>query len=88
MRHGYYVVRFDYRRLQKDIGLKVPEIQKQFRQHFGLEIARCSIYAWFQRGCIPLERLTQLITLVRLETDRKLDLWRYVIVQLPRKKAA
>jgi hypothetical protein len=84
-------VNFNYRRLQKDVeraGFKATDLRLLFKEYCGADIALCSIYAWFQRGCIPLGRLTELLTIVRVTTGKRLDLWRYIDVPQPKKRAA
>lgn len=80
-------VSFDYHRFQQEIGYKVPELVDLFYKLYGERLTRAGIYAWFSRGSIPLDRLIQILTVVRVESGRKLDIWRYIDVPLPRKVA-
>lgn len=77
-------VRFDYKRFQQEIGFKIPELVDLFYQVYGEKLSRAAVYYWFSRGSIPVERLIQLLTIVRIETGRKLDIWRYIDVPLRR----
>lgn len=83
-----YNIRFDYRRLREDLGLPVSTLPALFKKHFNLKVSRGTVYAWFHRAAMPVERLTQLLSIVRIETDRRLDIWRYVEVNPKNKKAA
>jgi hypothetical protein len=83
-----YDVRFNYRRLKADIQLEIPELPKLFKKHFGVKLTRSGMYAWFERGSMPLERLVQLLTIVMMESDKKvrLNIWDYI--EATAKKAA
>lgn len=80
-------VRFDYRRFQQEIAFTIPQLVDLFDQVYGERLSRAAIYYWFSRGSIPVERLIQILTVVRLETGRKLDIWRYIDVPLTRRAA-
>lgn len=73
-----YNIRFDYRRLREDLGLPMATLPALFKKHFNLRLSRATTYAWFQRGAMPVERLTQLLSIVRVETGQCLDIWRYI----------
>jgi hypothetical protein len=73
-------VRIDYEALRKDIGFEPAEIPALFDKVFGIKLSRSAAYAWHARRSLTLERLAQLLTLVRIETDRRLDLWKYLTV--------
>jgi hypothetical protein len=75
-----YDIAFNFRRLKADIKLEVPELPDLFQKHFGIELTRNGIYAWFERGSMPLERLMQLLTIVMMESDKKvrLNVWDYI----------
>jgi len=81
-------VQFDYRRFQQEIGYTTQQLVHLFYKNYGERLTRQAIYYWFSRGSIPTERLIQLLTLVRVESGRRLDIWRYIDVPRPQKKAA
>jgi hypothetical protein len=73
-------IRFNYRRLKADIKLEVPELPGLFKKHFNVKLTKSGIYAWFERGSMPVERLVQLLTIVMMESDKKvrLNIWDYI----------
>jgi len=75
-----YEVRFNYERLREDIRIPLTQLPELFHQLFGAKLTKQAIHAWFKTGSIPLERLLQILTLVRLESSRRLDIWRYIEV--------
>jgi hypothetical protein len=83
-----YSVRINYKRLQDDLQIPLGHIPELFKKLFGETISKPAVYAWFLRKSMPMERLAQLLTVVRLESGRRLDLWTYIEVPKPNKKAA
>ena len=75
-----YEVRFNYDRLRADIQIPLAHLPEFFNQLFGVKLTKQAIHGWFKTGSIPLERLLQILTLVRLESNRRLDIWRYIEV--------
>ena len=75
-----YEVRFNYSRLREDIGIPLSQLPEFFSALFGVKLTKQAIHGWFKTGSIPLERLLQVLTLVRLESNRRLDIWRYIEV--------
>jgi hypothetical protein len=78
-----YQTRFNYERLQKDLGFLATDIPRLFKGVYGEEISKAAVYAWFARESMSVERLIQLLTIVRIETDKKLDIWKYIEVTRP-----
>ena len=78
-----YTARFNYDRLQKDLGFLATDIPRLFKGVYGEEISKGAVYAWFARESMSVERLIQLLTIVRIETDNKLDIWKYIEVTRP-----
>jgi len=78
-----YTTRFNFERLQKDLGFLPTDIPRLFKGIYGEEISKSTVYAWFARESMSVERLIQLLTIVRIETDQKLDLWKYIEVTRP-----
>lgn len=72
------IAEFDYLRLREDLGLPLTSLPELFKKHFNITLSRATTYAWFQRGAMPVERLIQLLSIVRIETKRRLDIWRYL----------
>lgn len=88
-----YQVQFDYEALLKDLGFLASDIPPLLKRLFGERITKAGVYAWFARERMTVERLTQILAIIRLETDRKLDVWKYIKVtkvgsQPPAKRAA
>lgn len=86
-----YDIRFNYEKLQQDLGFLPTDVPRLFEGVFGEKISKAAVYQWFARERMTVERLIQLLTIVRIETDRKLDIWKYVEVTRPasaRKSAA
>jgi hypothetical protein len=79
----HYQTRFNYERLQKDLGFLLTDIPRLFSGLYGEEISKAAVYAWFARESMSVERLIQLLTIVRIETGKKLDVWRYIEVKRP-----
>jgi hypothetical protein len=75
-----YQVQFDYEALQKDLGFLASDIPPLLKGLFGEKITKAGVYAWFAKERMSVERLTQILAIVRLETDRKLDVWKYIKV--------
>lgn len=78
-----YEIRFNYEKLQKDLGFLPTDVPRLFEGVFGERISKAAVYAWFARERMTVERLIQILTIVRIETDRKLDIWKYVEVTRP-----
>ena len=84
-------VKFDYRKLQEDLGFSPADLPELYERLFGVKVGRATAYAWFERGGMTLERFIQLLSLVRWTDDRKIDVWKYVEVvkdERPKKRAA
>lgn len=75
-----YQVQFDYEALQRDLGFLASDLPPLLKGLFGEQISKAGVYAWFARESMTVERLTQILAIVRLETDRKLDVWKYIKV--------
>lgn len=82
-----YETRFNYERLQQDLGFLATDIPRLFKGLYGDEISKAGVYAWFHRESMSVERLVQLLTIVRIETGKKLDIWRYIEAKRPAKVA-
>lgn len=82
-----YEVRFNYDRLRNDIQIPLAHLPEFFNHLFGVKLTKQAVHGWFKSGSIPLERLLQILTLVRLESNRRLDIWRYIEVPLTVSKA-
>lgn len=86
-----YVINFNYQRLREDIRIPLGQLPELFDALFGAKLTKQAVHGWFKSGSIPLERLLQILTLVRLESNRRLDIWRYIEVPVavakPRKAA-
>jgi len=78
-----YDARFNYERLQKDLGFLLTDLPRLFKGLYGEDISKAAVYAWFARESMSVERLVQLLTIVRIETDKKLDIWRYIEATRP-----
>ena len=83
-----YETSFNYEKLQKDLGFLPTDIPALFKGLFGEEISKAAVYAWFARESMTVERLVQLLTIVRIETGRKLDVWKYIEAKRPAKSRA
>lgn len=83
-----YSARFNYERLQKDLGFLTTDLPRLFKGLYGEEISKGAVYAWFARESMSVERLVQLLSIVRIETDEKLDIWKYIEVTRPASKVA
>jgi hypothetical protein len=83
-----YTVKINYKRLQADLGIPLAHFPELFDKFLGIKISQPTAYAWFSRKSMPAERLAQLLTIVRLESGRRLDIWTYIEVPKPIKKAA
>jgi hypothetical protein len=75
-----YEVRFNYERLRNDIGIPLGQLPDYFHQLFGAKLTKQAIHGWFKTEHIPIDRLLQLLTLVRLSSNKRLDIWRYIEV--------
>ena len=73
-----YEVRFNFQRLREDIRIPLGQLPEFFNALFGAKLTKQAVHYWFKTGSIPLERLLQILTLVRLESNRRLDIWRYI----------
>ena len=73
--------KFQYAKLKRDLadnGVSLYKLAALFKQHCPGEVDSPTVYAWFARGRIPLERLMQLIAVARLETQREFRIDDYV----------
>ena len=75
----------NYRRLREELGFPVAHLPELFEKTFGEQIHKQTAYAWFNRGFLTAERLAQILTIVRLESGRRLDLWQFI--EVPRDPA-
>jgi hypothetical protein len=75
-----YQVQFDYEGLQRDLGFLASDIPPLLKSLFGEKITKAGVYAWFAKERMSVERLIQVLAIVRLETDEKLDVWKYIRV--------
>ena len=73
-----YVVRFNYKRFQRDLGYLVADLPALLKKIYGEDISKAAVYAWFARGKMPVDRLCQLLTIARIETQDKIDVWQYI----------
>ena len=84
-----YNVIFDYDALQKDLGILPADLPQHLSGLLGEKITKAGVYAWFARERMTVERLVQLLAVVRMETDRKLNIWKYIrVVRAPGRRAA
>ncbi|HZO54868.1 MAG TPA: hypothetical protein VFB63_19330 [Bryobacteraceae bacterium] len=84
-----YIVQFDYEALQKDLGFLPGDLPPLLQGLFGEKITKAGVYAWFARERMTVERLVQLLAIVRIETDRKLNVWKYIrVTRAPTTKRA
>jgi len=84
-----YNVQFDYEALQRDLGILPGDLPQHLQGLFGEKITKAGVYAWFSRERMTVERLVQLLAVVRIETDRKLNVWKYIRVsRAPARRAA
>lgn len=82
-----YKTNFNYERLQRDLGFLATDIPHLFRGLYGEDVSKAAVYAWFRRESMSVERLTQLLTIVRIETGKKLDIWKYIEATRPARVA-
>jgi len=75
-----YTVHFDYEALQKDLGFLPGDLPALLQGLFGEKMSKAGVYAWFARERMTVERLIQLLAIVRIESDRKLNIWKYIRV--------
>jgi len=73
-------VRFDFRKLQADLGFSTADLPELYERLYHVKVARPTAYAWFERGNMTLPRFIQLLNVVRWTDDRKLDIWKYIEV--------
>jgi hypothetical protein len=78
-----YEARLNYQRLEKDLGFLKTDIPHLFKGLYGEEVSKAAAYAWFARESLSVERLVQLLTIVRIETGKKLDIWKYIDAKRP-----
>lgn len=83
-----YEVRFNYARLQKDLGYLCADIPRLLKGLFDEDVSETAVYSWFNKERLPIERLAQLLTIVRIETGKKLDVWKYIEAKRPSSRAA
>ena len=84
-----YTVQFDYEALQRDLGFLPADLPQLLEGLFGEKITKAGVYAWFARERMTVERLIQLLAIVRIETDRKLNIWKYIrVTRAPLRRAA
>jgi hypothetical protein len=81
-----YEATVNYRKLREELGFPVAHLPELFEKTFGEPINKQTCYAWFSRGCLSAERLAQILTIVRLESGRRLDLWQFI--EVPRNPEA
>jgi len=75
-----YEVRFNYEKLQADLGFLPSDLPQLLKGLFGEDITKAGVYAWFARERMTVERLIQILAVVRLEREKKLNIWRYIEV--------
>ena len=73
-----YVVTFRYDQLKHDVGIPLEEWPALYAKYFGVKLVRSAIYHWFARRSMPLERLMQIMHIVRMERAERFDFWRYI----------
>lgn len=78
-----YQARVNYARLQRDLGFLASDLPRLFKSVYGEEISKTAAYAWFTSGKMRVDRLAQLLTIVRIETGKKLDIWKYIDASRP-----
>lgn len=78
-----YEVSFNFERLEKDLGFLKTDIPHLFKGLYGEEVSKAAAYAWFKRESLSVERLVQLLTIVRIQSGKKLDVWRYIDAKRP-----
>jgi len=78
-----YKAQFNYERLEKDLGFLKTDIPRLFKGLYGEEVSKAAAYAWFARESLSVERLIQLLTIVRIESGKKLDIWAYIDAKRP-----
>lgn len=78
-----YKAQFNYERLEKDLGFLKTDIPRLFKGLYGEEVSKAAAYAWFARESLSVERLIQLLAIVRIETGKKLDIWKYIDAKRP-----
>ena len=78
-----YETGFNYDKLQKDLGFLATDVPRLFKGLFDEDISKAAVYAWFKRESMTVERLVQLLTIVRIETGKKLDIWKYIEAKRP-----
>jgi hypothetical protein len=78
-----YGTHFNYERLQRDLGFLPTDLPRLFKGLYGEDISKAAVYAWFARESMSVERLIQLLAIVRIETGKKLDVWKYIDVTRP-----
>ena len=83
-----YQTTFNYKKLEKDLGFLATDVPHLFKGLFGEEISKAAVYAWFARESMTVERLVQLLTIVRIETGKKLDVWKYIEATRPASRVA
>lgn len=68
------VGKFNIAKLKQDLadnGISLYQLAKLFQKHCPGVADAPTIYAWFARNKLPLERLLQIVAIARVETDRK-----------------
>jgi hypothetical protein len=78
-----YETSFNYEKLQRDLGFLASDIPRLFKGIYGEEISKATAYAWFHRESMSVARLVQLLAIVRIETGKKLDIWKYIVATRP-----
>jgi hypothetical protein len=78
-----YEARFNFERLEKDLGFLKTDIPRLFKGLYGEDVSKATAYAWFKRESLSVERLVQLLAIVRIETGQKLDIWKYIDAKRP-----
>jgi hypothetical protein len=78
-----YQARLNFDRLQRDLGFLASDLPRLFKAVYGEDISKTAAYAWFSSKKMRVDRLVQLLTIVRIETGKKLDIWRYIEASRP-----
>jgi hypothetical protein len=85
---GQLSASFNYDRLKKDLGVPLDLVPAMLEHYFGVKVCRATVYFWFSRSSMPLDRLVLLLDLARVHHKRRYDVWRYIVTQKPKSKAA
>jgi hypothetical protein len=69
-----------HEKLQRELGFLATDIPLLLRGILGEEINKAAVYAWPAWQGMTVERLVQLLTIVRIKTGAKLDVWEFLDV--------